>query len=338
MNLEELGWNPFFEAHFRPYKEKGFSPARIAVKQGNVYVAYSELGELTGKVSGRFRYKVKTQGDFPTVGDWVAVKGNPHTRKMTIHGLLPRKNSFSRRMVSTGGRVTEEQAISANIDTVFLVMGLDVDFNIRRLERYLVLAKSSGAFPVIVLNKTDTCQNVDERMGEVGAISEGAPIHAVCALNEEKVSPLRQYLSTGKTVVLVGSSGVGKSTLINTLLEEERQKVGAVRGKDGKGRHITAKRELIVIPEGGILMDNPGMRSVTLWGDQEGLEATFEDIAELVRQCKFRSCQHKTEPGCAIKQALEDGTLDEEQYRSYLKLQRELRALAMRKERRARIR
>ncbi|MBU7028015.1 MAG: ribosome small subunit-dependent GTPase A [Theionarchaea archaeon] len=338
MNLEELGWEPFFEKHFEPYREKGFSPARIAVKQGNVYVAYSEIGELTGKVTGRYRYEARSQGDFPTVGDWVAVKGNLNTGKMTIHGLLPRKSSFSRKGVSNLGRVTEEQVISANIDTVFLVMGLDQDFSIRRLERYLVLAQGSGAQLVVVLNKADLCENIAKCMREVEAVVTNVPIHAVCALDRGGLNPLLQYLGTGQTIALVGSSGVGKSTLVNTLIGEERQIVGPVRG-DGRGRHITAKRELVILPGGGLFIDNPGMRSVTLWGGEKELDATFEDIKELARQCKFKDrCQHRTEPGCAIKQALEDGTLDRERWQSYLKLQRELRVLAMRKERRARVR
>lgn len=338
MNLKELGWDPFFEKHFEPYREKGFSPARIVVKQGNVYVAYSETGELTGKVTGKFRYKARGQGDFPTVGDWVAVKGNPNTGKMSIHGLLPRKSSFSRKGITTEGRVTEEQVISANIDTVFLMMGLDQDFNIRRLERYLVLAQSCGAQCVVVLNKADLCEHIKERIKEVESVVKDVPIHVVCALDKEGLQPLLSYLGVGHTVALVGSSGVGKSTLINTLLGEERQKVGDVR-ENGRGRHITAKRELILLPEGGIFIDNPGMRSVTLWGSEKELDATFEDIKELARQCKFKHhCKHRTEPGCAIKQALEDGTLERERWESYLKLQRELRVLAMRKERRARTR
>lgn len=338
MNLQELGWDSFFEKHFNPYKEKDFLPARIAVKQGNVYVVYSELGELAGKVTGRFKHNARSQSDFPTVGDWVAVKGNPRTQRMTIHGVLPRRTKFSRKMVSTEGRVVEEQVISANIDIVFLIVGLDADFNIRRIERYLTIVQGSGARVVIILNKTDLCDSVDECIKEVEAIAPGTPIHAVCALKRETLEPLLTYVAPGETVTLVGSSGVGKSTIINTILGTERQKVGAVREKDGRGRHITAKRELIILPAGGIVIDNPGMRSVPLWGDQKGLEETFDDIVELTRQCKFTDCQHRTEPGCAIKKALEDGALDRDRYNNYLRLQRELRILAIKRERRARVR
>ncbi len=338
MDLEELGWDSFFETHFEPYRDKGFSPARIALEEWNLYTAYSELGELTGKVSGRFRHAARSRADFPAVGDWVAIKGNPRTQKMTIHGVLPRKSKFSRKLVTTEAKVTDEQVISSNVDTVFLVVGLDADFNVRRIERYLSLIQDSGSHLVMVLNKTDLCDNVDEKIKEVKSITTGIPIYPVSALKKEGLEQLYTHLSKGQTVTLVGSSGVGKSTLINSLLGEERQAVGAVREKDGKGRHITAKRELIVLPEGGLIMDNPGMRSISLWGDEEGLDRTFEDIVILASQCKFRDCQHNTEPGCAIKQALEDGTLDKKRYENYLRLQRELKILARKRDQRARVR
>lgn len=336
-NLEELGWDPFFNSHFEPYKEKGFSPARIALEERTFYTAYSEFGELTGKVTGRFRHKAHALSDFPVVGDWVAIKGNPATGKMSIHGVLPRKSKFSRKISATEGRLTEEQVISANIDTVFLVIALDADFNIRRIERYLSIVKESGADLVIVLNKMDKCQNVYERIRTVKSITSGVPIYAVSALEGTGLEQLDIYLSKGQTVTLVGSSGVGKSTLINSILGEERQATGEVREYDGKGRHITIKRELILLPGGGLVIDNPGMRSISLWGEK-GVDETFEDIVMLSQQCKFRDCQHRSEPGCAIRKAIEDGTLDKERYQNYLKLQRELRILARKKEQRARVR
>ena len=338
MNLEELGWDPFFENHFEPYRKKGFSPARICLEERNLYTAYSEMGELTGRVTGRFRHIARSKSDFPAVGDWVIIKGNPKTQKMTIHGILPRKTKFSRKVITTEGNVTDEQVISANIDTVFLMIGLDADFNMRRIERYLTLVQESGARLVMVLNKTDLCQNVYELIKEVKSITTAVPIHAVSALNKEGLEQLDTYIGTGQTVTLVGSSGVGKSTLINSLLGEERQPVGDVREKNGKGRHITVKRELIPLPGGGMFIDNPGMRSISLWGEKDGLDETSEDITELAKKCKFTDCQHKTEPGCAINEALENGTLDKERYSNYLKLQKELRILAVRKEQRARVR
>jgi ribosome biogenesis GTPase len=337
MDLEKLGWDSHFEKHFEQYKEKRFMPARIALEERTLYTAYSEIGELTGKVTGRFRYNARSRSDYPVVGDWVAIKGNPDTEKMSIHGVLPRKSKFSRKISATEGRITEEQVISSNIDTVFLVIALDADFNIRRIERYLSIVQESGANLVVVLNKMDICHNVYEYIKKVKSITRGVPIYAVSALENTGIEQLDTYLSKGQTVTLVGSSGAGKSTLINSILGEDRQATGDVREYDGKGRHITIKRELILLPGGGLVIDNPGMRSISLWGET-GVDETFEDIVTLSKQCKFKDCQHKTEPGCAIKKAIEDGTLDKERYRNYLKLQRELRILAMKKEKRARVR
>ncbi len=338
MNLGELGWDPFFEEQFRPYKDGGFLPARISLEERNLYTAYSEIGELRGKMAGRFRHKARSKSDYPTVGDWVVVKGNPESGKMVIYEVLPRKTSFFRKVVTTLERVTEKQVISANIDTVFLVVGLDQDFNVRRVERYLALIQESGAHLVLVLNKADLCHNVSERIKELKSITTGISIHPVSALKKEGLEQLHSYLSPGQTVTLVGSSGVGKSTLINSILGEERQEVGDVREKNGKGRHITAKRELIILPGGGMFIDNPGMRSISLWGEEDDLDETFGDIVALAQKCKFKDCQHKTEPGCAIKRAIEDGTLDKNRYQNYLRMQRELRVLAVKRAQRARIR
>jgi len=334
MNLEELGWNSFFCEHFRQYEGKGLSPARISSQEKNMYTAYSEFDELTGRVSGKFRYNAAAKSDFPTIGDWVAVKVDLNMRKMIIRGLLPRKSGFFRTMLDND-RIIGEQAISANVDTVFLVSGLDTSMSTRLIERYITQVSSSGAELVIVLNKTDLCKKVEKRIQEAELIAKEIPIYAVSALNREGLEPLREYLSTGKTVTLVGSSGVGKSTIINSLLGTERQMVGEVREYDAQGRHITTRRELIILPTGGMIIDNPGMRFLSLSSDEESLDESFGDIKELALHCKFKNCRHRNEIGCAVLEALENGTLSKERYESYLRLQRELRHLAIRKEEKA---
>jgi ribosome biogenesis GTPase len=220
---------------------------------------------------------------------------------------------------------------------VFLVTGLDNDFNLRRIERFLTVAWDSGARPVIVLNKTDLCPAFEERVAEVEAVALGIPVHPVCAREADTLAHLHQYLIRGQTVALLGSSGVGKSTITNTLLGTERQAVKAIRESDGRGRHTTSRRELILLPEGGLLIDNPGMREIQLWGDEETLKNAFADVEELTTQCRFRSCRHEGEPGCAVQEALAEEELDSHRYRSYLKLKREFKLLELRKDQRARL-
>lgn len=334
MNLDELGWDGFFKEQFFPYREKGFVPGRIASEEKTVFLVYCESGERKAKLAGKVRYNARSRSELPVVGDWVAMSDSG---KMVIQAVLPRKGKFSRKVASNLDLVTEEQVISANIDIVFIVSGMDADFNMNRILRYLTIVAESGASPVIILNKKDLCPNPEALLEEVHAKAPDVPVHAISALRREGFETLPQYFSRGKTVTLLGSSGVGKSTLINAILGRERQAVGEVRG-DGKGRHITVKRELIFIPGGGLFIDNPGMRSVSLWGEKESVDSTFEDISVLARRCRFRDCQHKTEPGCAIKEALEDGTLDEERWQNYIKLKKEMAVLSVKRSQRARMR
>jgi len=322
LNLATLGWNPFFEQHFGPFRSQELTPARIARECRQSYLVLCEHGELSAQTSGKLRHTAVARSDLPAVGDWVAIQPRLEEGKATIHGVLPRKSRFSRK---TAGALTEEQIVAANVDTVFLVSGLDRDFNLRRIERYLILAWDSGASPVILLNKADLCPDVEAHVGEVESIAFGVPIHPISAKQRQGLDALRQYLRSGQTVALLGSSGVGKSTLVNGLLGVERQQVGSVRQSDGKGRHITSHRELILLPDGGVIVDNPGMREIQMWVGNEGLAETFEDIEELAARCRFKDCGHGGEPGCAIAAALADGTLDQARYDSYLKLQREIR-------------
>jgi ribosome biogenesis GTPase len=241
--------------------------------------------------------------------------------KATIHEVLPRKSKFSRKTVGTQ---TDEQIIATNIDTIFLVSGLDGDFNVRRIERYLILVWESQAHPVIILNKADLCNQLEQRIAEVEAIAPGVPIIVLSAIENQGLNALIPYLDTGKTVALIGSSGVGKSTITNQLAQEDRQAVESVRRRDERGRHTTTHRELIILPSGGLLIDTPGMREIQIWEGFEGLTETFADIETLAKLCRFRDCQHEKEPGCAVQQGLFDGTINEQRLRNYQKLQQEL--------------
>lgn len=327
MQLSDLGWNSHFERHFEPYREQNFLPMRIIRENRQNYLAHGECGELVSEVSGRFRHTAIGKGAFPTVGDWVAVAARPEEGRGTIQALLPRKSAFQRKVA---GVITEEQVIAANIDTVFIVCGLDGNFNPRRIERYLSLAWESGAMPVVLLNKADVCEDAAERQEEVEAIAIGVPVHAISAVRNEGLDVLRDYFPHGKTAAFLGSSGVGKSTIINCLLGAERFPVGEVREDDSRGRHTTTSRELVLLPDGGMVIDTPGLREIQLWGDDDGLRQTFDDIEALAADCRFRDCRHEQEPGCAVQAALNDGRLDSGRFQSYLKLQKELRYLAAR--------
>jgi ribosome biogenesis GTPase len=341
MSLTEIGWNLFFCEQFEPYQAQGYVPARVVCGQKHIYDVLSDIGELTAQVSGKFRHQASFDSDFPVVGDWVVIQPHLREAKATIHAILPRKTKVSRK-VSGGasrlsGGITEEQVIASNIDTIFIVIGLDRDFNLRRIERYLTFVYNSGANPVIVLNKEDLCVDLETSLAEVESIAYGVPVHALSAKENQGLEPLLRYLEVGKTAALVGSSGVGKSTIINSLLGSERLRVDFISASTNKGLHTTTHRELIVLPTGGIIMDNPGMRELQLWGDEENLKGTFTDIEDLATQCRFHDCRHESEPGCAVREALEQGILDHKRFRSYLKLKKELLYLEKRRHQSAQV-
>jgi ribosome biogenesis GTPase len=319
--LESFGWNGFFASSFEPFAQEGYSAGRVFVQHKTQYVLYTEQGELRAETTGKMQYEARSKDDLPVVGDWVVIRIRENEGKATIYGRLPRKSKFSRK---AAGPKTEEQIVAANIDTVFLVTGLDGNFNLRRIERYLVVAWESGANPVLVLNKADLCENVDEIVQEVETVALGVPIIVMSALNNQGLDELLSHIKTGTTGALLGSSGVGKSTIINHLLGEEFLKTREVRENDDRGRHATTRRELILLPSGGLLMDTPGMRELQLWGGDEGIKDAFEDIVELAQQCRFRDCQHGVEPDCAVQQAIESGRLAPDRFESYLKLQKEI--------------
>ncbi|MGZ4112039.1 MAG: ribosome small subunit-dependent GTPase A [Tumebacillaceae bacterium] len=325
MNLQALGWNNTFEEAFASYAAEGYTVGRVALEHKHLYRVYSEQGDVLAEVSGKMRYNSLGRGDYPAVGDWVVMSVRESEGRATVHGILPRQSKFSRKVA--GGSL-EEQIVATNVDTVFLVTALNLDFNVRRIERYLILAWESGAMPVIILSKADLCEDVAARIAEVESVAFGVPIHVVSSLNNEGLEELTPYMQRGKTVALLGSSGVGKSTLINRVYGREIQDTGGIREGDDRGKHTTTHRELIVLPEGGLLIDTPGMRELQLWDADEGISDSFQDIESLAGECQFRDCQHRNEPNCAVQGALRDGTLDRSRYSNYVKLQKELAYLA----------
>lgn len=324
-DLSAWGWSRHFERAFAPWQKPQHLPARVIRGEKNYFRVISPLGELTVRFAGKIRHQADGRPGLPVVGDWVVVMPEPQQRG-TIVALLERKNSFSRNLPGRRkgkNQRSEEQVIAANVDLILIVSGLDRDYNLRRIERYLTLVSGSGAEAVVVLNKTDLNPDPQTCLTEVTAIAGDTPVILSMANDPQHLAALHPYLKAGQTIALLGSSGVGKSTIINGLLGESRQKIGAVSTADGKGRHTTTHRELILLPGGAILMDNPGMRELHLWGESDDLEESFADILELARNCRFRDCSHQHEPGCAVRQAAAAGTLDEARLAGYHKLRGE---------------
>ena len=327
MELNKLGFDAFFQKHIENANFENLSVGRICAEHKESYKLFSEFGELPATISGKFRNNSKTREDFPAVGDWVLFEYFENESKAIIREILSRKSKFSRKVA---GKETQEQVIASNIDFAFIVCALNYDFNLRRIERYLSLVWQSGATPVVVLTKTDLCPDVQDKISEVENIAFGVDIHAISNISTDGIETLQKYFTDNKTAVLLGSSGVGKSSLINNLAKEELMTVKELRTNLDKGRHTTTHKQMFILPTGGLIIDTPGIRELQLWAAEDGISQCFSDVEEIAKHCRFADCTHTNEPNCAVQKAIKDGLLDASRLENYLKVQKEQEYLTSR--------
>jgi len=328
--LNDYGWDTYFQEHFRTFEGTDCEPARITKETKNKFTLMTENGEAEAVMATKFFMSTFAKEQLPVVGDWVAARKPGESGEYFIEGVLPRKTKLIRKGKDTFGRNFEKagdggiRIITSNIDTVFYVASLDHrDFNLTKIERYILMLHESGAEPVIVLNKKDICPDLETYLERISTVAGSLPVHPVSAVDGDGVADLLQYIKPGKSVCFIGSSGVGKSSIINSLMGEDAMFVSGIREADKRGKHTTTHREMLLFPEGGILIDNPGIRDLKPVASQEALENTFEDVVSLEAQCRFTNCTHANEPGCAVIEAIENGELDEKRFGNYLKLKRE---------------
>jgi len=324
--LDELGWDAGWASAFEQLHEENLIPARVAAQHRGAYEVWTADGDLRARAAGRLYYEHEVGAPVPAVGDWVGVQD------ATITSILPRRSAFIRKRAGLG---SDEQVLAANVDAAFLLAGLDDDFSLRRLERYITTAWDSGAQPIVVLTKADLCDDVEDAMLQVESVAIGVPVHPISNVTGIGIDELAsQSLRPGHTVVLLGSSGVGKSTLLNRLAGTELMRTAAIAA-NGTGRHTTTHRELVRLPDGALVIDTPGLRELQFWDGDVG--AAFEDIEGLAAECRFRDCAHAREPGCAVLGAVDNGTLSLDRLRSWRKFQRELESIAARTDHRLRV-
>lgn len=334
MTLRDLGWDDHFEQAFAPFRAQGFVPARLLRETTINFSAFLDGGdEIDAVVSGRLWHKAATDADLPAVGDWVVIELGGEGSDHVIRELLPRKSCFARKMP---GNSSQAQVIGANIDIVCVVTDAGADFNLRRMERYFTLISRCGAKPLVLVNKSDAYPKEDNAHAAraIAALSDAAEVHITSAKTGDGLKVLKRHLKRGVTLCVVGSSGVGKSTLVNQLYGDDWQWTGEVNEVTGKGRHTTTSRELVPLPGGGMLIDNPGMREIQMWTDEETLRESFADIEQLTAECRFRDCSHRNDAGCAIRAAVETGTLDPDRQQSFLNLENEIATLRRRAKKR----
>lgn len=332
LTFDRLGWSADRAMAFAPHTAAGLLPGRLVSSAGDGLVI-TEAGPTELVIQRRFARETDSRLGLPAVGDWLALEPvSEHPPQAALREVLPRNGAFVRQRLSDG----QPQVLAANVDTAFLVSGLDNDLNLRRIERYLVLALDGGVTPVVVLNKVDIALDLQRAVAEVHAVAAGTRVVVTSAVDGTGIDELRDYLAAGMTACLLGSSGVGKSTLTNAILGEDRQATKALREDDSKGRHTTSHRELFAVPDGGLLIDTPGLRTVGVLGDSDSVQATFDEVESLARDCRFSDCHHEGEPGCAVGAAIEAGTLSPDRLASHHKLEAERHYAEIRSDQRAR--